>query len=168
MKTFGLLLLSASLCISLQAQTPSSAVAPSSGKAMCSALNSSDFSKAGVPVTRLREANSDDENSAYCVYDSKAAGKVEFDIFYPAGSTPDEIKNTERTVLAEVGGKFDAVQVTGVDQAQTNVAAPKDPTSPTIAARKGKAVFDISVPQGPNVRQQLITLAQTVAGRLKP
>lgn len=122
MKRSSSLLFSALLCTSLQAQTPSSAVAPSSGKAMCSALAPADFSKVGVPVTKLREANTDDANSAYCVYDSKA-GKVEFDIFFPAGSTPDEVKNTQRTVLAEVGGKFEAVQISGVDEAQTNVAA---------------------------------------------
>src|SRR5262249_33776669 len=65
------------------AQAPST-IKPSSGKALCSALTPEDFTKAGVAVSALRQANLDGSDGAYCVYESKA-GNVEFDIFFPAG-----------------------------------------------------------------------------------
>lgn len=141
-------------------------VPPSSGKAMCSALTPADFAKAGVPVTRLKEANLDGTDSAYCVYESKA-GKVEFDIFYPAGANANEIKATERTMLSEIGGKFVPAAVPGADEAKTNVAAPKNADSASIGVRKGKAVFDINIPQGPKALRQLLTLSEVVLSRLK-
>lgn len=152
--------------VAVAQKAPTVVVAPSSGKDMCSALTADDFSKAGVQVSRLREANLDSEDNAYCVYESKA-GKVEFDIFFPAGSSTDEIKSVERTVLAEVGGKFEPVPIAGIEEAQTNVVAPKDRGSATMAVRSKKAVFDINIPQGQNARQQLIALAKIVATRLK-
>ena len=142
-------------------------VEPSSGKDMCSALTPADFTKAGVPVTALQEANVDDTNSAYCVYQS-TAGKVEFDVFFPAGDTPDAAKGTERTSRAEIGGKFEIVSVTGADSAQATAApVAGKPASACIVVRKGKAVFDIGIPQGDKARQQLIDLAQVVLSRLK-
>jgi hypothetical protein len=141
-------------------------VASSSGKTLCSALTPADFAKAGVPVTRLKEANLDGTDSAYCVYESKA-GKVEFDIFYPAGANVDEVKATERTMLNEIGGKFISAVVAGADEAKTNVAAPKDAGSASIAVRKGMAVFDINIPQGAKALRQLLVLSEIVLSRLK-
>ena len=77
-------------------QTGARSIAPSTGKAMCSALMPADFTKAGVPVQSLSQANLDGNDGAYCVYQSKA-GKVEFDIFFLAGKTPQEISGTEKT-----------------------------------------------------------------------
>jgi hypothetical protein len=141
-----------------------SQVVPSSGKALCSALTAADFTKAGVAVSSLKQANLDGPNGAYCVYDSKA-GSVEFDIFFPAGSNAIEVLATEKTVLGEVGAKAEPVKMAGTDSAQL-VLNPSDPTG-SIVVRKGKAVFDINIPKGPNVRQQLVALAQIVLGRLK-
>jgi hypothetical protein len=100
-------------------------IAPVSGKAMCSAVTPDDFTKAGVPVSRLREANLDDNKSAYCIYDGKA-GKAELDIFYPAGDTPAEGQNAQRAAQSAIGGKFEPVCVAGADEASTNAASPKD------------------------------------------
>ena len=83
-------------------QAGAHSIAPSTGKAMCSALTPADFTKAGVPVQSLSQANLDGNDGAYCVYQSKA-GKVEFDIFFLAGKTPQEISGTEKTVLGEGG-----------------------------------------------------------------
>ncbi len=138
-------------------------VAPSSGKAMCSALTPADFTKAGVPVAALRQANVDGSDGAYCVYESKA-GNVEFDIFFPAGATPAEVAATEKTVLGEVGGKAESVQIAGADAAQIPMTIDK---TASIVVRKGKAVFDINIPKSANARQQLIALAQIVLGRIK-
>jgi hypothetical protein len=100
-------------------QAPGQTIAPASGKAMCSALTPDDFIKAGVPVSQLREANLDDEKIVYCVYDSKA-GEVELDMYYPAGDTPGEAQNSMRAVQGAIGGKFEAVQVAGSEEASTN------------------------------------------------
>ena len=142
------------------------AIAPSSGKQLCSALTPADFTKAGVPVSALRNANVDDSASAYCVYDSKA-GQVEFDIFYPAGDTPEAAKGTEKTVLAEVGGKFESIKLTGADSASLNLAVPGKQPSASIAVRWKTAVFNIGIPAGANAREQLLKLSQTVLMRLQ-
>lgn len=138
-------------------------VAPSSGKALCSALTPDDFTKAGVAVSGLRQAKVDGTDGAYCVYDSKA-GNVEFDIFFPAGASPVEINATEKTVLAEIGAPYQPVPLPGAGTAHIALDAGK---SSSIVVRKGKAVFDINIPKSANARQQLIALAQVVLGRLK-
>src|SRR5215831_12812145 len=93
------------------AQAPST-IKPSSGKALCSALTPEDFTKAGVAVSALRQANLDGSDGAYCVYESKA-GNVEFDIFFPAGGSAAEVKATETTVLSEVGLTLQPVPLPG-------------------------------------------------------
>jgi len=142
-------------------------IAPASGKAMCSVLTADDFTKNGVPVSRLREANLDDNKSAYCIYDAKT-GKVELDIFYPAGETPAEGQNAQRAAQSAIGGKFEPVRVAGADEASTNAASPKGTDSASIVVRKGTTVFNISIPQGAQARQQLVTLSETAISRLKP
>lgn len=148
------------------AQPAAHSVAPSSGKALCSALTPADFTKAGVPVSALDQANLDGNDGAYCVYQSKA-GKVEFDIFFLAGNTPKEVSATEQTVLGEGGGKFTPVPLAGADSAQISLSLADQPASACIVVRRGKAVFDIVVPRGAQARQQLLDLAQIVLGRLK-
>jgi hypothetical protein len=151
---------------SAAAQAGAHSVAPSTGKAMCSALTPADFTKAGVPVQSLSQANLDGNDGAYCVYQSKA-GKVEFDIFFLAGKTPQEISATEKTVLGEGGAKYEHLQLPGADDAQISMAMPDQPASAVIVVRKGKAVFDIMIPRSAGARQQLQQLAQIVLGRLK-
>lgn len=141
-------------------------IEPASGKEMCSALTPSDFTKAGVPVSRLRLANLDDNRSAYCIYESKA-GKVEFDIFYPAGDTPAEAENAERVARGAIGGKFEAVKVSGADDAITNAGSPQGMDSAGIIVRKGTTMFNIGIPHSPQARQQLVALSETVVSRLK-
>jgi hypothetical protein len=155
----GLLLIVAAM------PSPGQTIAPASGKAMCSALTPADFNKNGVPVSRLSGANLDDNRSAYCMYDSKA-GKIEFDIFYPAGDTPAEAQNAERAAQAAVGGRFEPIQVAGADEATTNARSPKD-NDATIVVRKGTTVFNISIPLGGQDRQQLAALSEIVVSRLK-
>lgn len=146
-------------------QSSGQTIAPASGKAMCSALTPVDFIKAGVPVSRLREANLDDDHSAYCIYDSKAE-KIEFDIFYPAGDTPAEARNAQRAAQAAIGGKFESVHVAGADEATTNTGSPKN-NDASIVVRKGTTVFNISIPRGAQGRQQLVALSEIVVRRLK-
>src|SRR5258708_39883774 len=147
-------------------QSSAQTIAPSSGKALCSALTPADFTKAGVPVSGLRQANLDGNDGAYCVYESKA-GKVEFDIFFPAGATPVEIEATEKTVLDEGGGKYQSVTLAGADDARISLSRPDLPGSAVIVVRRGKAVFDIVIPAGAAAQKQLEGLARTVLGRLK-
>ena len=147
-------------------QAGAHSIAPSTGKAMCSALTPADFTKAGVPVQSLSQANLDGNDGAYCVYQSKA-GKVEFDIFFLAGKTPQEVSGTEKTVLGEGGAKYEHVTLSGADEAQISMAMPDQPASAVIVVRRGKAVFDIMIPRSAGARQQLQKLAQIVLGRLK-
>ncbi|HKF22329.1 MAG TPA: hypothetical protein VKE93_12225 [Candidatus Angelobacter sp.] len=148
-------------CLLADGQTAEK-IAPSSGKALCSGLTAADFTKVGVPVSGLRQANVDGTDGAYCVYDSKA-GNVEFDIFFPGGVTPAEVIATEKTVLAEIGAPYQPVPVIG-GTAHIALDAGK---SASIVVRKGNAVFAINIPKDPNARQQLIALAQIVSARLK-
>lgn len=154
------------LAVLVQSQSPGQKIAPASGKAMCAALTATDFTGAGVPVSRLRQANLDDEHSAYCIYDSKA-GRVELDIFYPAGDTPAEAQNAERAAQSAIGGKFEPVKVTGAEEATTNAGSPQGTDSASIVVRRGTTVFNLSIPHGAQARQQLITLSETVVSRLQ-
>lgn len=145
------------------AQAP---IHPSSGKALCNALTPADLNKAGVPVSALDQANTDGNDGAYCVYKS-SAGKVEFDIFYPAGRNATEVLSTEKTVLGEGGSKYEPVKLAGADNAQISLAMRDLPQSAGIVVRKRNAVFDIVVPRGAKARNQLLALAQVVLGRIK-
>lgn len=153
-------------CAIAPLQSAAQRVAPASGKAMCSALTPADFNKAGIPVSALGQANLDGNEGAYCVYKS-TAGKVEFDIFFPAGANPREVGATEKTVLGEGGGRYERVPLAGADDAQISLAMPDLKDSAGIVVRKGKAVFDIVIPRSVKARQQLLDLARIVLGRLK-
>jgi hypothetical protein len=153
-------------CAVVPVQSAAQSVAPSSGKALCSALTPADFNKAGIPVSALGQANLDGKEGAYCVYQSKA-GKVEFDIFFPAGANPREVSATEKTVLGEGGGRYEHVPLAGADNAQISLAMPDLKDSAGIVVRKGKAVFNIVIPRSVKARQQLLDLARIVIGRLR-
>ncbi|HEV2470071.1 MAG TPA: hypothetical protein VGS78_12825 [Candidatus Sulfotelmatobacter sp.] len=162
----SILIYSALLTVLLVAQSVGQTIEPGSGKEMCSALTPSDFTKVGVQVSRLSSANLDDDRSAYCIYDSKA-GKVEFDIFYPAGDTPADAQNAERAAQGAIGGKFEPVKVPGSDDAVTNTGSPQGGDSAAIIVRKGTTMFNIGIPHSAQARQQLVTLSETVVSRLK-
>jgi hypothetical protein len=149
------------------AQEGAKTVALSSGKALCSALTPDDFTKAGVPVSSLDQANVDGTDGAYCVYRGKS-GKVEFDLFFPAGTTPNDVVATEKTVLGEGGEKYEPVKLAGADSAQITLSVSGQPNpSAAIVVRRGKAVFSVLLPRGDKVRDQLLALAQVALGRLK-
>lgn len=173
MRVMTLVLLPAALLLSpgiLQAQhgaPPPTKISPSTGKDMCAVLSPADFTKAGVTVTGAAGQNSDDATNAYCEYQDKD-GKVELDIFYPAGDTAVAAIGTERTVYGEVGGHFQPVTVPDTDSAQINLAVPGKKPSASIVVRRGFAVFTLNIPANPKARQQLLSLAQTVLGRLQP
>lgn len=155
------------LSSNMHAQAAARSVSPSSGKALCSALTPEDFTKAGVAVAALEQANTDGNDGAYCVYRSKA-GKVEFDLFFPAGSSPNEVAATEKTVLGEGGGKYERIQLAGADSAQITLSVSGQPNpSAAIVVRRGKAVLSLLLPHSDKVREQLQALAKTALGRLK-
>jgi hypothetical protein len=146
------------------------AVAPSSGKELCSALVPADFTKVDVPVKAFLSANVNpgDSTSAYCTYESQN-GNIEFDVFYPAGDTPEEVRATEKTVLSEGSeGKSQPIAISGADTAEINLAIPGKTPSASITVRKNTAVFAIYIPANPNAQAELSSLAQTVLGRLQP
>lgn len=140
-------------------------IAPASGKAMCSALTPEDFIRAGVPVLRLQEANLDDAKSAYCIFEGKS-GKVEMDIYDPAGDTPAEAQNATRAAQAAIGGQFQTVLVEGADEASSN-ATSQGATDSSIVVQKGTTVFNISIPKAADAQQQLVKLSEIVISRLK-
>jgi hypothetical protein len=113
------------------------------------------------------KSNTDGDSSAYCTYNTNA-GNVELDMFYPAGDGDEGVRATERTVLAEVGGKFEPISIPGADSAKINLAVPGKKPSASIAVRKNTAVFTINIPTNSNVKQQLLTLSQTILSRLQP
>jgi hypothetical protein len=162
----GVCLLLFGVCAAAPPSVMAQSVGAASGKALCSALAPSDFTKVGIPVSGLSEANLDGKDGAYCVYQSKA-GKVEFDIFFPAGANPREIRETEKTVLSEGGAKHEPTAVPGAEDAQLSLSMPDLNGSAAIVVLKGKAVFDIVIPKSGTARQQLIDLAQVVLLRLK-
>lgn len=133
-------------------------IAPASGKAMCGALTAEDFTKAGVPVRQLREANLDDAKSAYCIYDGEG-GKVEMDIYFPAGDTPGEAENAVRAAESAIGGRFEAVRVGGADEASSD-AASSSGADASIVVRRATTVFNISIPRTAGAQQQLTKLSE--------
>ena len=150
--------------------SPAADIAPSSGKKLCSALLAADFTKLGVPVKGLLSANVNpgDNTGAYCTYESKS-GNVEFDVFSPAGNTPQEVLATEKTVLTDGSeGKSEPSHVPGADSAEINLAISGKPPSASITVRRKNLVFAIYIPASRNARDQLISLAQTALGRLQP
>ena len=163
----AVMLLSSNLHAQTGAGAGAKSIAPSSGKALCSALTPEDFSKAGVPVTALDQANLDGNDGAYCVYRSRA-GKVEFDLFFPAGSSANEVAATEKTVLGEGSARYERVQLPGADSAQLTLSVSgQTKPSAAIVVRRGKAVLSLLLPHTDKVREQLLALAQIALGRLK-
>lgn len=164
--TRALLMIVTTACFWAPLEATSAEIRPSSGKELCSALSAADFTKAGITFLSANNFNIDNDSSAYCSYNTNA-GIVELDIFYPAGDTPDAVRTTERTIWAEAGGKFDPITVPGADSAKINLALPEKKPSTGIAVRRNTAVFAIYIPTAANVKQQLLTLSQTILSRLQ-
>ena len=169
LKTFAYLKLLTGFVFLTLLVAPSSlgqTIAPASGKAMCSALTPDDFTKAGVPVSRFQGASLDDNKSVYCVYDGKA-GKVEMDVFFPAGDTPAEAQNAYRAAQSAIGGKFEPVGVAGADEAASNVSSRKGTDEGSVVVRRGTTVFNLSIPHSSHTQPQLVKLSEVVISRLK-
>ena len=88
-------------------------------------------------MSALGEANLDGNDGAYCVYQSKA-GKVEFDIFFPAGNTPKEVSATEDTVLGEGGGKSEPVKLAGATTRRSVWPCPASLPPPLLWSAEAK------------------------------
>ena len=48
----------------------------------------------------------------------RKAGKVEFDIFFPAGANLREVINAERAAVREAGGNYEPVRLNGAARAR--------------------------------------------------
>ena len=138
-----------------------SVIAPGSGATMCKALSPADFVHSGVPVTKLDQPHVDDDGaSVYCSYAS-SAGKVEMDVFYPAGTSPADAAKVEAVTIRETQGKYESTKIAGTDDAQIGTAG----SSALLVARRGTAVIMISVPAGAKARDQLQALTRAALAR---
>lgn len=144
-----------------------SPITRNAGAAMCAALAPDDFASVGVKGAAKPTANVSDPSGAYCVYAGKssATGGIEFDVFYPAGSTPADIKSTIDTMLGESGGTigtgaYKKIQLNGADEAYLGTALVSGgPPFASIIVRRGDLAFDIGIPASPQARDQLLKLA---------
>jgi hypothetical protein len=148
-------------------------IARNSGAAMCTALAPDDFASVGVKGAAKPLANVSDPTGAYCVYAGKSSstGGIEFDVFYPAGSTPADLKSTIDTMLGESGGTtglggYKKIPMTGADEAYLGTALVSGgPPFANIVVRRGDLAFDIGIPANPQSRDQLLKLAAIVLKR---
>jgi hypothetical protein len=146
-------------------------ITKSTGAKMC-VLTQSDFRAVGLSVNARPSADIEqDGDSAYCVYRGKsgAAGGVELDVFYPAGSTPRDVQQTFQTVSnADPDAQYEPHDVSGADRAVFSLTVPQDGNAPFAAnvVQRGDLVFSISVPNGPDAKKQLQHLGEIVLVRL--
>lgn len=142
-------------------------VAKGSGPQMC-VLTQHDFQSLGITVESKPTVNLDENGAnAYCVYRGKsgATGGVELDVFYPAGSNAEEIANTWKATLgSDPGAQYEPERIPRVDESVYSLEVPQ-PGHPAFAAnavRRGDLIFTISLPSGPNAKNQLLRLSQIV------
>ena len=145
-----------------------------SGSALC-VLTQGDFARAGLHVNAKPSVNLDGTANAYCTYSGRsgATGGVELDVFFPAGSSPDEVNNTVNTVLGSEGPsvakQYAKENVPGADESL--VALNLQSNGPPFASnmvRKGDLVFSLSLPAGPKAAKQLMQLSKLVLARIHP
>ena len=133
------------------------------GEDYCALLAPADFLAAGVTGARAPTKNPD-ERGAYCIYAGKSGGTggIEFDVFVTDGG------NDAKAVYAEVrysGGPGAAKNaVPGADESEVFKVAGSPPYT-TIAVRKGKLVFGVSVPTGAKSQEAVTGLAKLVLQR---
>ncbi|HLI94917.1 MAG TPA: hypothetical protein VKT72_02395 [Candidatus Baltobacteraceae bacterium] len=148
------------------------AVPKNSGEKMC-VLTQADFKPFGTLVWSKPKVNVDagGENNVYCAYrgPSGAAGGVELDVFYPAGSNPDDVQNAFKAVLgSDAGAKYTPERVPGADESLYSLAVPSPGHFPFAAnaVRRGDLVFSISLPSSPFSKTELLKLSEIVLDRL--
>jgi hypothetical protein len=143
-----------------------------SGAKMC-VLTQADFKPYGTLVWSKPQIHVDagSENNVYCTYrgPSGAMGGVELDVFYPAGTSADDVAQTFKTVLAsDPGSKYLPEHVAGADASMYSLEVPS-PGHFSFAAnavRRGDLVFSISLPSSPLSKLELLKLSQIVLSRL--
>ena len=129
---------------------------------LCDLLGPGDFEAVGIASTGAPTASSDGPGSAYCSYTGAPAanGGVEFDVF-----VDDDAAGTFQTILGEIGSVAPA-EMPGVDEAAASDGIAGQPDRPaSIVVRKGKLVFTIAAPGGPNNSLMLEQLAALVLAR---
>ncbi len=143
--------------------------APKRGEALC-VLTADDFAKAGAANAAKPSANVQDSgSSAYCVYAGKssATGGIELDVFFPAGPSPADVKETFRTAVGESGGAMTPIRIEGADEAQwSGKAVSGGPPFATIAVRRGDLVFVLGIPANKDAQTQLTSLSALALKRL--
>ena len=143
-------------------------IAPKSGAAMC-ALSPADFQSVGVNGTSKPSANVNDAGaSVYCVYAGKSAatGGVELDVFYPAGASPADAKETFDTASGESGTKLQPITIAGADEARwAPDAVSGGPRFATMTVRRKSLVFSLGVPANAGAQAQLTKLAALLLQR---
>ncbi|MBV8600013.1 MAG: hypothetical protein JO359_00465 [Candidatus Eremiobacteraeota bacterium] len=140
-----------------------------SGEKLC-VLTQADFKPFGTLVYSKPDVHAD-QNGTYCVYRGKsgATGGVELDVFYPAGSTPDEIKTTMANVLgSDPKATYEPEHLPGVDESlvSTNVPSPGYFPFAANAVRRGDLIFSISLPASPFSKNELLKLSEIVLSRI--
>ncbi len=170
---FHLTVASVALCALLSQQAVAGPVPAGTGKTMCSALNTSDFTSVGIQGTTGPRADVIHPTAAYCVYagNSGMSGGIEFDVYYPAGATPAAVKSHEHTLMMEAGGSvgegaYSTISMPGVDAAHlgTNMRTGKAPFD-SLVVRKGNLIIIITIPATAHAPVQLKKLATIALGR---
>ena len=129
---------------------------------LCDLLGPGDFQAAGIEGTSAPTVNSDEPGAAYCLYTGAPAGQggVELDVF-----VDDDPAGTYDTILSETSSVADT-EIAGADAAASGdgiAGAADQPAS--VVVRKGKLVFTIAAPGGPNNSVILEQLAALVLAR---
>jgi hypothetical protein len=143
-------------------------IALGTGAKMCEALVAADFKAVGLSPDPVppRPPNSTEPTGAYCTYTQAfpIRGGIEFDIF-DGESDP---KGVFQTTLGE-SGPTQPAGLAGVDESVLNLAAPGDKghKMALLVVRHRRLVFVITIPSGPKAKEQLVSLAQVVLGRVK-
>lgn len=143
-------------------------IAPKSGAQMC-ALTPADFQAAGVASAAKPTANVQDGGaSVYCVYAGKssATGGIELDVFYSAGATPADVKDTYDTAIGEGSSTLKPLRLAGTDEARWSPSAKSGgPSFATVAVRRANLVFVLGIPTSKDAEAQVTKLATLVLQR---
>jgi hypothetical protein len=144
-------------------------IPPKSGAGMCGGLTVADFLGVGILNASSPKANvSDGGASAYCVYAgrSSATGGLEFDVFYPAGGNPTEVKATQDTAIGEMSSALKPIHITGADEALgSSHTVSGGPPFAVLLVRRSNLVFVLGIPAGSSAQAQLLKLAEIVLKR---
>jgi len=105
-----------------------------------------------------------DGRGVYCTFTraSGAMGGIEYDAF-----VDDDPLACQLTVMGEGTGSYAPAELSGVDDSLISLSVVSGgPPFATIIVRRGKLVFTIALPTGPNAQNQLRRLAEIVLERL--